>query len=196
MAIFECLYSFWMFFFIFEYSSFEYSYFASFWCLTFPLNISSLMDVCLSHQYIISYGCSFFTKSSWISLLNILNDFFCLHLNDLLLEWSYLCIFTFCNFEFFNWILFSHKIFWMVGQSRLPDWLSLFYTFLNFIEYIPLILNASLASWMTLYIHFWFLIINLSLSLFLDTFHDTFVFVFVWDSPQNLIIFLLIFFFL
>ena len=111
-------------FFIFEYSSFEYSYFASFWCLTFPLNISSLMDVLLSHEYIISYGCSFFTKSSWISLLYILNDFFCLYLNDLLLEWSYPCIFTFCNFEFLIGY-FSLITIFLNGWTESSSWLTL-----------------------------------------------------------------------
>ena len=164
MAVFECLYSFWMFFFIFEYSSFEYSYFASFWCLTFPLNISSLMDVFLSHQYIISYGCSFFTKSSWISLLNILNDFFCLYLNDLLLEWSYFCIFTSCNFEFligyFSLINFSK---WLVRVVFLTDSPS-FAHFCIFSNTFLYFLNDPLESWMALYIHFWLLMINFSLS--------------------------------
>ena len=166
MAVFECLYSFWMFFFIFEYSSFEYSYFASFWCLTFPLNISSLMDVFLSHQYIISYGCSFFIKSSWISLLNILNDFFCLYLNDLLLEWSYFWIFTSCNFEFLIGYFSLIKIF-LNGWTESSSWLTL--PLLHIFEFhrihSPNFLNDSLESWVTLSIHFWVLIISLSLSL-------------------------------
>ena len=165
MTVSECLYSLWMFF---HFWIFLIRIFLSciFSMSNYILNISSLMDVLLSHQYIISYGCSFFTESSWISLLNILNDFFCLHLNDLLLEWSYLCIFTFCNFEFLIGY-FSLITILLNGWTESSSWLTL--PLLHIFEFSRI--HSLISEWFvrvvndSLYTFLDFLIINLSLSL-------------------------------
>ena len=168
MTVSECLYSLWMFFhfwifliriflscifpmsnYIFEYSSFEYSYFASLRCLTYHLlwmfsSIYHLLWMFLFHKIFLDISSQHF---EWLFLSSF--------------EWSLfgmilslrIHILQFWNF---NWILFSHKIFLMVDQSRLPDWLSFFShfcilsnTFLYFFEWSVRVVNDSLYTFLT-----------------------------------------------
>ena len=139
--------------------------FCIFWCLTFPL------------EYIISYGCpslSSIYHLLWMSFfhkifLDIFSQYFewlCLHLNDLLLEWSYLCIFTFCNFEFLIGY-FSLITIFLNGWTESSSWLTL--PLFHIFEFSRI--HSLISEWFvrvvndSLYTFLDFLIINLSLSL-------------------------------